>query len=79
MHVKVLRNTFFNLQYEDSLNKTKMRIAKTGHYKKIWNAEQQKYLSETDEAAPGLPDFSWYDLPKRGKIYQMTTKYTQSP
>jgi hypothetical protein len=25
----------------------------------------------------GLPDFSWYKIPKRGKIYQMTTKYTK--
>jgi hypothetical protein len=24
----------------------------------------------------GLPDFSWYKIPKRGEIYQMTTKYT---
>jgi hypothetical protein len=21
---------------------------------------------------PGLPDISWYKIPKRGKIYQMT-------
>jgi hypothetical protein len=27
----------------------------------------------------GLPDFSWYNIPKRGKIYQMTTKYTKWP
>jgi hypothetical protein len=25
----------------------------------------------------GLPDFSWYNLPKRGKIYQTTTQYTK--
>jgi hypothetical protein len=24
---------------------------------------------------PELPDFSWYNIPKRGKIYQMTTKW----
>jgi hypothetical protein len=24
---------------------------------------------------PGLPDFSWSKIPKRGKIYQITTKY----
>jgi hypothetical protein len=23
----------------------------------------------------GLPDFSWCNIPKRGKIYQMTTKH----
>jgi hypothetical protein len=27
----------------------------------------------------GLPDFSWYKIPERGKIYQMTTKYTKWP
>jgi hypothetical protein len=26
--------------------------------------------------SPGLPDFSWYNLPKREKSHQMTTKYT---
>jgi hypothetical protein len=25
----------------------------------------------------GLPDFSWYNIPKRGKIYQITTKYNK--
>jgi hypothetical protein len=24
---------------------------------------------------PELPDFSWSKIPKRGKIYQITTKY----
>jgi hypothetical protein len=28
---------------------------------------------------PGLPDFSWSKIPKRGKIYQITTKYTKWP
>jgi hypothetical protein len=28
---------------------------------------------------PGLPDFSWYNIPKRGEKYQMTTKYTKWP
>jgi hypothetical protein len=27
----------------------------------------------------GLPDFSWYNIPKRDKIYQMTLKYTKGP
>jgi hypothetical protein len=26
-----------------------------------------------------LPDFSWYNRPKRGKIYQITIKYTKWP
>jgi hypothetical protein len=25
----------------------------------------------------GLPDFSWYNMPKRKKIYQITMKYTK--
>jgi hypothetical protein len=28
---------------------------------------------------PGLPDFSWRHIPKREKIYQITTKYTKRP
>jgi hypothetical protein len=28
---------------------------------------------------PGLPDFSCYKIPKRGKIYHITTKYTKCP
>jgi hypothetical protein len=30
------------------------------------------------EAVQGLPAFSRYNIPKRGKIYQMTTKCTKS-
>jgi hypothetical protein len=26
---------------------------------------------------PGLPDFSWCNVPKREEVYQMTTKYTK--
>jgi hypothetical protein len=26
---------------------------------------------------PGLPDFYWYNILKRGKIYQITMKYTK--
>jgi hypothetical protein len=29
--------------------------------------------------APGLPDFSRYNVPKRGKMYQMTTECTNWP
>jgi hypothetical protein len=25
----------------------------------------------------GLPDFSWYNIAKQEKMYQMTTKYTE--
>jgi hypothetical protein len=32
------------------------------------------------KSGPGLPDFSWYNIPKREKYtYQMTTKYTNWP
>jgi hypothetical protein len=27
----------------------------------------------------GLPDFPWYNIPKREKIYQITIKYTKWP
>jgi hypothetical protein len=27
----------------------------------------------------GLPDFSWYNIPKREKMYQTATKYTKWP
>jgi protoporphyrinogen oxidase len=27
----------------------------------------------------GLPDCSWYNIPKREKIYQIATKYTKWP
>jgi hypothetical protein len=27
----------------------------------------------------GLPDFSWYNIPNREKIYQMPTKYYYYP
>jgi hypothetical protein len=30
-------------------------------------------------AIQGLPDFSWYNIPKQGKIYQSTPKYTKCP
>jgi protoporphyrinogen oxidase len=28
-------------------------------------------------SAPGLPDFYWYNIPKREKMYQITIKYTK--
>jgi hypothetical protein len=28
---------------------------------------------------PGLPDFSWHNIPKTGKINQMTIKFTKFP
>jgi hypothetical protein len=32
---------------------------------------------ESRSVQPGLPDFSWYKIPKLGEIFQMTTKYTK--
>jgi hypothetical protein len=32
-----------------------------------------------DYSSPGLPDFSWYNKPKREKIYLVTMKYTKWP
>jgi hypothetical protein len=38
-------------------------------------------LDEVDISAalfrPGLPDFSWYIIPKPEKMYQMNTKFTK--
>jgi hypothetical protein len=31
------------------------------------------------DPVPGLPDFSWYNIPKREKYAKMTTKYTNWP
>jgi hypothetical protein len=39
----------------------------------------EKNVTQKHVCVPGLPDFSWYKIPKRGKIYQMTTKYSKWP
>jgi hypothetical protein len=31
------------------------------------------------KSSAGLPDFSCFNIPKRGKIYQITRKYTKWP
>jgi F-type H+-transporting ATPase subunit alpha len=36
--------------------------------KRLTDADAMKYRS-----APGLPDFSWYNIPKGGKLYQKAT------
>jgi hypothetical protein len=33
--------------------------------------------ANSDQSGPGLPDFSWDNLPKRKEIYQVTTKFTE--
>jgi hypothetical protein len=44
--------------------------------------ERLSHLADVEtefEALAGMPDFSWYNIPKREKIYQMTIKYTRGP
>jgi hypothetical protein len=43
--------------------------------KKSYNSE----LKTLEGSPPGLPDFSLSKIPNRGKIYQITTKYTKWP
>jgi hypothetical protein len=46
--------------------------------------DEESSQNDQAELTAGLPDISWYNLPKRGKIYQMTTvlpnsqKYTKT-
>jgi hypothetical protein len=57
----------------------------TSFPKHIGVSEKNKYFLssngyEQEQAfAPGLPDFSWFKIPKRGKLYQISTKYTKWP
>jgi hypothetical protein len=37
----------------------------TGHFGAVNRPSWERFLS-----GPGLPDFSWYNLPKRVKMYQ---------
>jgi hypothetical protein len=37
-------------------------------------SEYNKNISFSICSYAGLPDFSWYNIPKQGKIYQITTK-----
>jgi hypothetical protein len=36
-------------------------------------------LTCVDALGSGLPDFSWYKIPKWGEMYQMATKFTKWP
>jgi hypothetical protein len=38
-----------------------------------------RLLCNNRHLGPGLSDFSWYNIPKRGKIYQISIKYTKWP
>jgi hypothetical protein len=44
--------------------------------------ECRREFTEASDAhtfGPGLPDFTWYNLPKREQKYQINTKYTKWP
>jgi hypothetical protein len=41
--------------------------------------ERQRHCHSNFLRSPGLPDFYWYNIPKLGKIYQITMKYTKWP
>jgi hypothetical protein len=43
------------------------------------NRFDNHFIGQKVRLGPELPDFSWCNIPKRGKIYQMTTKYTKWP
>jgi hypothetical protein len=43
----------------------------------LFLSQAQKPFSKLPSA--GLPDFSWYKIPKREKIYQFTMNYTEGP
>jgi hypothetical protein len=58
-----------------ALGRRTMRFGGNGicAVRRNWTKSKKKSLTH---AAPGLPDFSWSKIPKQGKIYQITTKYT---
>jgi hypothetical protein len=39
--------------------------------------EQSEFVFQILSIRSGLPDFSWYNVPKRGKIYQIIIKYSE--
>jgi hypothetical protein len=41
--------------------------------------ERAAYPPKMNLFRAGMPDFSWYDIPKRIKIFKITTKYTKPP
>jgi hypothetical protein len=50
-----------------------MLYSSTDHY------FRRKKTVRWQKSSTGLPDFSWYNTPKREKIYQITIKYTNRP
>jgi hypothetical protein len=68
------------------LHKTKLNYAKIGslHWflrkTPIFCRKLATIAENCDQNInPGLPNFSWHNIPKRGKMYQMTTKYNKWP
>jgi hypothetical protein len=45
-----------------------MRSVSKNHF---WNSNLRSSVHEGDVYLPGLPDFSWHNIPKRGKIYHI--------
>jgi hypothetical protein len=41
------------------------------------HSEKEMLKRRIERLRAGLPDFSWCNIPKRGKIYQNTIKYTK--
>jgi hypothetical protein len=41
--------------------------------------QQSRSASDLRHRGAGLPDFSWYTIPKPEKMYQMNTKYSKFP
>jgi hypothetical protein len=44
-----------------------------------WFINQSGMNDAAVVSGAGLPDFSWYNVPTRGKIYQIHTNYTKCP
>jgi hypothetical protein len=48
----------------------KRKFAQSGHSGGDWS-----HTEDGEQSATGLPDFSWRNIPKRGKIYHNITKW----
>jgi hypothetical protein len=61
---------------QQDLNAT--NFAKTFCFLKFVAEGYIRLFSDDTWFPPRLPDFSWSKIPKRGKIYQITTNYTKN-
>jgi hypothetical protein len=55
------------------------RLATLMSVANFWYFNHTRLVCPANRPPSGLPDFSWYNLPKQGKIYQITAKYTKLP